>query len=510
MFDPSTLPLHDYQKYSVEFIKTHPKCGLFLPMGSGKSLITLSAIFDLNPNGHILVVAPKNIARSVWLDEIKKWKIPIRTKSFIVESDPKSKRYGKKLTRASRLKKYAEVVTDPPTMYFINRELLRDLINNMPVQNGRPVWYFPTVIADEAQSFKSAASDRFKAMKYVSPCIERFIELTGTPTPQGLIDLWSEIYLLDGGARLGKTITEYKNRFFHPTLYVQNRPVKWEPNYGAEDEIYQLISDIVVSVKNPNIQLPPVTYTDFTVHLDPEENTVYRLFAKKSVLETPDWKVVAVNNAVLANKLSQLASGAIYTAIPDQNENNDADTADDTVESQNPIEIQELKKLNLSPPVNKPNVREYQVIHEKKLEACEFIMEQSDGPILIAYNFQSDREMLKDRFPTAKVFDGDPKTIQAWNNQEIPILLIQPASAGHGLNLQNGGHTLIWYTIPTNLEHYLQTNARLYRQGQKNPVMIYHLLTSGTIDHHNLHLLTTKDAAEQRLIDAVQAAVDDL
>lgn len=429
--------------------------------------ITLSALYDLNPTGHVLVIAPINIAKSTWIDEIKKWNMPLRYKSLIVNEK------GKKLTRKKRLQLYEDVLNEPPTIYFINRDLVSDLVENAPVRNGRKIWAFPNVVIDELQSFKSHSSERFKALQKVSSCIYRFIGLTGTPTPKGLMDLWAEIFLMDNGQRLGKNITEYRNTFFYPGRRVNNIPIEWIPKPGAEDYIYNAISDIVISMKNTNLILPPVTYNNINVYMDPDEEKVYKKMMKDMVLEVaPGKKVMAANAAVLSAKLSQMASGALYT----------------------------------------DNKHNFIKIHSKKLETCEYIINNTGSPVIIAYHFQSDKAMLLEYLHKAgidaRAFDGSPNMIHEWNTGSIPVMLLQPASAGHGLNLQDGGHTLIWYTVPWSLEEYLQTNARLYRQGQQNPVVIHHLLTHNTIDQKILASIERKDLSQQALLDAVRYVVD--
>lgn len=460
------IKLHPYQEVAKNFIVTHPKCGLFLKMGMGKTLVTLKALEEIKPQGHILIVAPKNIARSTWLDEIAKWKIPVRTESLIVTEK------GRPLTRQQRLELYKSIPDKPPSMWFINRELLPDLINNMPVINKKPVWYFPTVIIDELQSFKSYNSVRFKALKTVSPCITRFIGLTGTPTPKSLMDLWSEIYLMDGGKRLGKNITAYRNTFFNPGRIVNGYPVEWIPKPGAEEEIYRRIKDLVISIKNTNLKLPPITYNDINVYMSDSELKKYKKLAKTQVLNiNEDTTVTAVNAGVLKLKLRQMASGALYI-----NDNH-----------------------------------EYVVIHKQKCEQCEYIINNTDSPVIIAYYFKSDKEMLIDYLQNAgidaRIFDGSPEMIKDWNARKIPVMLLQPASAGHGLNLQQGGSTLIWYTLPTSLEHYLQTIARLHRQGQTDPVVIHHIFAHDTIDASGLDLLDSKNMTEEKLISAVELAI---
>lgn len=429
------------------------------------TLITLMALWKIAPPGHILVIAPKTIARATWQNEIAKWNIPVRTKSLVVKEN------GKELPRKKRLELYEQMPEEPPTMYFINREKIVDLIKNLPVRNGVKIWPFHTIVVDELQSFKNYASDRTKALIEVAPLCQRFIGLTGTPTPQGLMDLWPEIFFMDNGARLGKNITAYRNRWFRSTMIVNNHPVNWVPLPGAEEEIYSLISDLVISIKNPNIKLPPVTFNDMHITLDEDEMKLYKGFAKESAMILDDGKTVTAKNAgQLRIKLTQLASGSVYT--------------------------------------EKGNSDSYVVIHEKKLDACEYIINNSSGSVLIAYQFQADKMMLQEKFPTARIFDGTPEMLQEWNDRKIPIMMLNPASAGHGLNMQYGGHTLIWYTTPTNLEFYLQCNARLARQDQPDPVVIHHLIVDGTVDQANLTLVNMKDANEERLIEAVQAVVD--
>lgn len=459
---PTSIQLHDYQNQAVDFILNHPYCGVFFDMGLGKTLITLQAVVRRNPHGHVLVVAPKNIARNTWIDEIEKFGLPIRYKSLIVNEKFKD------LSKKKRLQLYDEAYHAKPTMYFINRELLTDLIDNMPVENGRPVWYFPNVILDESQSFKSHRAERFLAMKRVRPACSSIIELSGTPTPQGLMDLWSQTYLLDGGARLGQTITWYRKTFFRESMYMNGYPVKWEPLPGAEEEIYRRVSDLVISAKNTNLKLPPVTYHDFTCYMDDKEMAQYKAMARDKVLEVLDGNektpVTAKNAGVLHIRLAQLASGTIYL---------DSD-------------------------------KRYQVVHRRKLEALDAIMSRSSGPVLIAYFYQSDKQEILAHLPNAVLFDGSREMQQQWNDGQIPVMLLHPGSSGHGINIQYGGHTLIWYSIQANLEQYLQTNARLNRQGQSHPTIIHHIICEGTVDSKTLASLHTKDRTENRFLDAVR------
>ena len=352
--------------------------------------------------------------------------------------------------------------------------MIPDLVN-WHIENQKP-WPFQTVVIDELQSFKSHKSERFRAMKKMSPYIKRFIGLTGTPVPNGLTDLWAEIYLMDNGQRLGKNITAYHTRFFNPGLIKDNQILTWNPKWDAEEAIYDLISDLVISVQNPNLKLPDVTYNNVYCHLSDEEMDMYKEFKKEQILELQsehgdEIVIEASNAAVLCGKLSQMASGTLYL---------------------------EDKKS-------------YQVIHQRKLEQLEYIIENTTSPVLVAYHFKSDKEeitkYLESKGYKPQTLDGSPDMIHNWNDGKIPVMLIQPASCGHGINLQYGGHTLVWYTIPWSLEHYIQTCGRIARQGQPKPVVIHHLLTKGTIDSRILNAIEKKDTSEKALLEAISAEI---
>ena len=463
---PQKIPLHDYQVFAKNFMLQHPYCGLFLKMGLGKTSIVLEGLYELNPNGHVLIIAPKTIARCTWANEIKKWNIPFRTQSLLVNER------GKKLTKKKREEIFATIPTAPPTVYFINRDLIPKLVDYFPGNK----WCFPIVVIDESQSFKSYSSTRFKKLASVRPYMFRLIELTGSPAPNGLMDLWSQIYLLDLGARLGKNITAYRDVFFNPGIHVNGYPVTWELKYGAKEAIYNRIGDITISMENKYIKLPELTFNDVYVELDDDERKQYKDFAKTYILDLANGdQIEAANAAVLQAKLSQIASGAIYT---------------------------------------KSGSHEYEIIHEHKLEVCEYIINDTDGSVLIAYHFQSDKEMLLDYLSKhdigAVVFDGTPEMEQKWNQKKIPVMLVQPASCGFGLNLQDGGSTLIWYSMSWNLEEYEQMNARIYRQGQTQPCVIHHLMTKHTVDERVLKALGKKDCSQKELMDAIQATLDDI
>lgn len=468
------LPLYNYQIVAKDFLVSHPKAGLFLDVGFGKTAVTLATLMELAEkgqiSGHILVIAPKSIARSTWIDEMKKWGINANTVSLIVDEK------GKQLTKAKREALYADIEKHPSAFYFINREMITNLVDWH--KTHKKPWAFPTVVIDELQSFKSYSAQRFKALKSVETSVTRFIGLTGTPVPNGLMDLWPEIYLMDGGQRLGKTITAYRTTYFYPGLTINGNVVSWRPKIDAEDEIYNKISDLVISIKNPDLKLPNVSYNDVICHMDDDEMAMYKSLMKDQVLDIQtsngeDISVEAANAAVLSSKLSQMASGTLYI---DDNLN-------------------------------------YTVIHQHKLEHLQYIIDNTTSPVLVAYHFKSDKDQivtyLSERGYDVRPFDGSPEMIHEWNKGKIPIMLLQPASDGRGINIQEGGHTLVWYTIPWSLENYIQTCGRLNRQGQKHPVVIHHLITEGTIDKRILESIKKKDMSEQALLDAVAATLND-
>ena len=467
----NNIPLHDYQIMARDFLLRTPKAGLFLDVGFGKTATTLATLTELGRlgqiSGHILIIAPKPIARSTWIDEMAKWGISANVVSLIVNEK------GKPLTKQKRIELYKGIRTHKAAIYFINREMVSDLIDWHWDNNLR--WPFPTVVIDELQSFKSYTSERFRKMKSVTPYISRFIGLTGTPVPNGLMDLWPEIYLMDSGKRLGINISAYRDTYFNPGLIIDNRPVTWIPKFGAEEEIYEKISDIVISVQNPSLVLPDVLYNNVYCTLDDKEMKRYKELKKEQVLEITgqngdDIVVEAANAAVLCGKLSQMASGALYMED-----------------------------------------KSYITIHERKLEQLEYIINNTTSPVLVAYHFHSDKDQIENYLHKkgydVRTLDGSPEMIHEWNAGNIPIMLIQPASCGHGINLQDGGHTLVWYTIPWSLEHYIQTCGRLARQGQKCPVTIHHLITKDTIDERILRAIERKDMSEKELLSAVSAEI---
>lgn len=439
---------HDYQRYASEFIIKNPYCGLILDMGLGKTVITLSALWELLLDyftvGRVLVIAPKRVAEDTWSREFMKWDHLAGLKI--------SKVLGTKQQREDALKAEADI-------FIINRENVAWLVENHK-------WDFDTVVIDELSSFKSNKAQRFKALKKVRPQIQRMIGLTGTPSPNSLIDLWPQMYLLDMGERLGRYITGYRERFFVPDKRNKEIIYSYKLRPGAEQKIYSLISDICISMKACDyLQMPERIDSRVEVVMSEKEQKLYDRLEEDMVLKVGEDELDAVNAAALSNKLSQMANGAVY----DEN-----------------------KKVL--------------PIHERKLDALEDLIEAANGkPVLVAYWFKHDKDRIKQRFDVREI--DTAKDIADWNEGKIPVALIHPASAGHGLNLQDGGSAIIWFGLTWSLELYLQLNARLWRQGQKNTVVVQHIITKGTVDEDVMKALERKDAGQSALIDAVRARI---
>lgn len=440
---------HDYQGTAKQWVIDHPEAGLFLDMGLGKTVTTLTAVEELKNDyldiKKVLVIAPKRVAEDTWPEEHRKW-------DHLKNSLQIVKIMGTKKDRLDALKQ-------PGDVYIITRDNIAWLVDTL-----KRNWDFDTVVIDELSSFKSNQSQRFKKLKLIRPFIKRIIGLTGTPAPNGYMDLWSEIYLLDRGARLGKTITEYRRNYFYTLTRPGYNEYKLKP--GAKEEIDHLISDICISMKAKDyINQEEPLYIDRTVQLSEKEFRLYKTMERDAVLEFGEEDYIsALNAATVTNKLLQLANGAIYD------------------ESKN-----------------------YRVIHDKKLDALEELIEEAgEEPVLVFYNFQSDKERILQRFKDARVLDTE-KDIKDWNARKIKILVAHPASAGHGLNLQDGGSIIAWFGLPWSLELYLQANARLQRQGQKGIVRIYHILAEGTVDHKVLDVLKGKNIRQEELIASLKA-----
>lgn len=445
---------HDYQRYATEYIESHPAAAVFLDMGLGKTSITLTALnnllFDYFDVHRILVVAPLRVARNTWSDEIAKWD-HLHNLTFAIA-------VGTEKERTAALKQKADIT-------MINRENLQWLIE----KSGQPFEY-DMVVIDELSSFKNHQAKRFKALMKVRPKVKRIVGLTGTPSSNGLMDLFAEFKILDMGARLGRFIGQYRNTYFKPDK--MNGPIvySYKPLPGAEDAIYERISDITISMRAADhLKMPELVNTKYMVHLSEKEKKKYEDMKKELVLALPEGEITAANAASLSGKLSQMANGAVY--------------ADD--ESILPI-------------------------HDRKLDALEDIIESANGkPLLIAYWFKHDLIRIEKRLAEKKIpfqkLDSD-SSMKKWNKGELPVALIHPASAGHGLNLQSGGSTIVWFGITWSLELYQQTVARLYRQGQSSgTVTVIHILTQGTVDEKIMKALADKDSTQSALIDAVKA-----
>lgn len=447
---------HDYQKYVIEYIEKHPVSAVFLDMGLGKTSITLTAInnllLDYFAVHKVLVIAPLRVAKNTWSTEINKWDHLNDLKYSIVVGTPAE--------RKNALKAAADI-------YIINRENIPWLTEYMGA-----AFDFDMVVIDELSSFKNYQAKRFKTLMRVRPSVKRIVGLTGTPSSNGLMDLFAEFKLLDMGERLGRFIGQYRNTYFMPDKRNGQVIFSYKPLPSAEDAIYRKISDITISMKAADhLKMPKLVTTDYEVTLSEKEQRKYKELKDNMVLQLSDDEITAANAASLSNKLCQMANGAIY---------------DD----------------------DKAVIH----IHDRKLDALEDVIESMNGkPVLVAYWFKHDYDRIADRLKTLSIpFEKLDTTgsIEKWNNGEIPVALIHPASAGHGLNLQDGGSALVWFGLTWSLELYQQTNARLYRQGQNSDtVVIMHIAAKGTIDEQILKALKKKDSTQSALIDAVKAEI---
>lgn len=440
---------HNYQKYAVEYIKSHPVAAILLDMGLGKTVISLTAMADLLFDSFevhkILVIGPLRVARDSWPMEVAKWE-HLKHLTYAVA-------IGTPAERRAALERNADIT-------IINRENVDWL-----VESG--YFDFDMVVIDELSSFKNHTVKRFKALMKVRPKVNRIVGLTGTPSSNGLMDLWSEFRLLDMGERLGKFITRYREAFFMPDKRNGQMVFSYKPRPDAEEEIYRRISDITISMKcTDHLNMPELISSQCEVVLSDDERKQYEKLKSELVLTLSAGEITVSNAASLTNKLSQLSNGAIYD--------------DDR------------------------NIVEF---HQRKLDALEDIIESANGnPILVAYWFKHDLERIRKRFKVREIKSS--QDIIDWNAGKIPVAMIHPASAGHGLNLQSGGSTLVWFGLTWSLELYQQTNARLWRQGQTSgTVVIQHIITKGTIDERILTALNKKELTQNALIDAVKAEV---
>lgn len=444
---------HSYQKYSIDKIIDNKKYGLFLEMGTGKTVSTLTAISDLIYDyievDKVLVIAPKRVAEDTWAQEVEKWSHLSHLSVSLVLGTAKQR---------------TEALAADADIYVTNKENTKWIC-----EKYRKDWPFDMLVIDELSTFKNSSSQRFKILKKQMPLVNRFVGLTGTPAPKNIMDLWAQVYLIDAGERLGKNMTKFRQQYFYPTHQLTDHVFNWELKDGAKDEIYDKISDVTVSIESRDyLEMPERIDSVKEAKLSKKERAIYEQLEQDMIIEdteNDDKDIVALNSAALSQKLLQLSNGAVYT--------------DDGT---------------------------YKHIHDKKLEMLDEIVEEAQGkPILVFYNFKHDRERILERYSFAEELEGD--YMRRWNNGEIQMLIAHPASAGHGLNLQHGGSIMVWFGLTWNLEYYEQANARLYRQGQKKTTVIHHLLTENSIDQRVYDALKNKKLNQSELMRAVKARI---
>jgi len=444
-----------YQRFAEQFILDNPEAGLLLDMGMGKTAVSLTAadklLYDYFAVRKVLVIAPLKPAKETWPPEIQKWDhLKHLTLSMIL---------GSAQERVAALNREADI-------YIINRENVVWLVDYYKAK-----WPFDMVIIDELSSFKSSKAQRFRALKKVRKYIKRIVGLTGTPSPNGLLDLWPEMYLLDEGKALGKTLTSYRETYFLPDKRNATAIFSWKPKAGAEEAIYEKLSGLCISMKAADyLQLPERLFLRREVEMSEKAMELYKTLERDTLLPFADGDIDAPTAAVLTNKLLQAAGGAAY----DEN-------------------------------------GAVKYLHEDKLEALDQLIEEANGqPVLVFYAFKHERDRIMVRYPEAVDIKED-SAVTRWNKGEVPIMLAHPASAGHGLNLQAGGHIAIWYGLPTSLELYQQANKRLHRPGQKETVLIHHILMKGTYDYKVLDdILTPKEVRQNALLEALKARIKEV
>jgi len=446
---------HPYQAYCIDRLVHDPAVGLFLDMGLGKTVITLTAVTELRYNRfavrRCLIVAPKKVAEATWSREAAKWE---HLQALRI------------VTVLGTLKRRIRALNTPGDVYVINRDNVRWLVDYY-----KNAWPFDMVVLDESTSFKSHDTSRFKALAWIRPHVTRMVLLTGTPAPNGLLDLWTQIYLLDGGDRLGRHFTHYRERYFEPDRRGRDRVYSYAPKEGAEEAIWGKLADICVSmVAEDYLQLPECVTEDVPVELDVKARTAYDTMEREMLLQVDEDMIDAASAAALSNKLLQLCNGAMYT-----------------------------------------DTHEVVPIHDCKLEMlCELVGELCGRPALVFYNFRFDIsriiEVLAPFKLRIRVLDG-PADEQAWNEREVDILLAHPASCAYGLNLQDGGNHVIWFGLNWSLELYQQANRRLWRQGQTERVIIHRLVVVGGRDEDVAEALSDKAATQDRLISSLKARI---
>lgn len=440
---------HEYQKRATQFIIDNRYCALFLDMGLGKTVSTLTAI-DILKNDYleidkVLVIAPKSVALNTWSGETAKWDHLRKLRISVA--------MGTAAQRTKAIERDADI-------YVTNRDNVKWIVDYFK----KEPWPFDTVVLDESSSFKNPSSQRFKALRKIRPQLRRVIELTGTPSPNGLMDLWPQIWLLDMGERLGRTLGSYRSEFF--TAGRRNGAVvyDWIARPGARQRISKRLADISMSMQASDyLDMPDVIDGGLTLALPPDEMRDYLAFQREQLMQLDNTDIEAVTAAALTNKLLQYTGGALYD---DQHNWHEVSTA--------------------------------------KLEALQDIVDSTDESVLIYYQYQSEKDRILKMLPDAVTFTGEPELLESWNAGKIRLMLAHPASVAYGLNMQAGGHIIVWYTPTWNLELYMQANARLHRQGQTKPVVIYHLIAAGTIDERVMQALNCKNGSQAALLKHIK------
>ena len=437
-FDP-----HHYQKVAIEFIMEHRSCALILDLGLGKTVTAATAIsdqFDHDMVRKVLIIGPKRVVQHTWPSEFEQWD-HLNLTYQVIQGNPKQRE---------------KLLAGDEQVHMINFENLTWLVNHL----GKN-WNYDLVLFDESSRMKSPGAKRFRAFRKVRRYVNNVILLTGTPASQSLLDLWSQIWLIDMGVRLGRTYTAFRDRWFATDQWGHT----WYPKLGSDDEIQMRISDIAISMSAKDyLQLPDRVDVIDRVTLSRNQMRGYKKLEQELYLNLTDGEVTAVNAAVLAGKCLQYTSGALYHDEKDS----------------------------------------WEEVHREKINALDEIIQSADGPVLVAYNFRSDLERLKTAFPEGRTIDSD-EVIDEWNRGEVPLLLVHPASAGHGLNLQHGGHRIVWFSLTWSLELYLQLNGRLHRQGQLKPVTVHHLVAEKTVDTLVLNALRNKRSVQDSLIESIRS-----
>lgn len=442
--------LHEYQEHAVAFIKKTESSALWVDMGLGKTVSTLTALGELMAEfeaWRVLVIAPLRVVRSTWPDEIRRWEHTRHLTYRVIQG-----------TAAQRLH---TIQNDRSDIHLINRELVAWMVDVAHLAAYCP---YDVLVIDESSSFKDPSTQRFKALRRMLPGVNRVIELTGTPAPNGLLGLWSQVFLLDRGERLGRTFSGFRDTYFTPDY----SGYKWTPREGAEKQIQDRLRDICLTLSAEDyLKMPDRIDNTVLVELPDHARAQYAELEREFLLKIDTEYVAAPTEAVLTNKLLQFANGALYT---------DASGT-------------------------------YAEVHTAKLDALEEIIDGANGPVLVAHNFKSDLARILKRFPKAEMIGKDPQTIARWNRGEIPMMLAHPASAGHGLNLQAGGATIVWFGLNWSLELYQQFNARLHRQGQTRPVIVHHIVTQDTVDGTVIQALAGKHQTQKDLLDALKSEI---